>query len=374
MNTLGTLITLTLFGESHGSAIGAVLDGLPAGLSIDEARINAALAQRRPMGTKTDTARVEPDQYSIISGSLGGFSTGSPLTILIPNTNIRPSDYEPTKARPSHADFTANAKYHGFQDKSGGGHFSGRLTAPLVAAGAICAQALQSKGISIGTHILECAGVRDSAFASACEDGKIYYDASLREQISSLQGAAFPVLDKQAGEAMSEHIISARSELDSVGGVLQTAIVGLPVGVGEPWFDSLEGAIARAVFAIGGVKGIEFGSGFGLAKMRGSEANDPFRADCGRVFTTSNHSGGINGGLSNGMPVLFQTAVRPTPSIARAQESVDLASGENAVIEIKGRHDPAIVRRICIVLSSVVALVLCDMLAQQYGRDWLAGR
>lgn len=358
-NTIGTSVQLTVFGESHGPAVGAVLDGLAPGVPVDEAAIASWLSRRRPSGP-TDTARSEKDAFRILSGVCGGFTSGSPLTIVIPNTDTQGSDYSGTAdiARPSHADFTAQVKYHGFQDKSGGGHFSGRVTAGIVAAGAVCMGALAMKGIAVGTHILRCGAVSDRPFGDDCA-----------AQIRRLESESFPVLSDVAG-AMQAEIAAARSDGDSLGGIVQTAVSGLPAGVGEPWFDSLEGVISRAVFAIGGIKGIEFGRGFGFAELRGSEANDAFRMRDGRVVTRTNNSGGINGGISNGMPVVFNMAVRPTPSIAKVQQSVDFVRGQETELQIKGRHDPAIIRRICPVVSCMVAVVLCDQLALRFGTDW----
>lgn len=359
-NSIGTSIRLTLFGESHGPAIGAVIDGLAPGITVDEEFIASQLSKRRPSGS-TDTSRVEADRYSILSGVYKGFTTGAPLTIVIPNENVRSADYASFEgvARPSHADYAANCKYHGFEDPRGGGHFSGRITAAIVAAGAICVKALEAKGVKIATHILECGGVKDDPFRD------------LDREIDLVNSRSFPVIaDVEA--AMTERICAARAEGDSLGGVIQTAVSGLPAGVGEPWFDSLESVISRAVFAIGGIKGIEFGSGFAMSSMRGSEANDAFRVEDGRVVTSSNHNGGINGGISNGMPLLFNMAVKPTPSIAKAQKSVNFKDMTNVELELKGRHDPAIVRRICVVVSSLLAIVLCDVLALRFGTDYLA--
>lgn len=364
-NSIGTSVILTLWGESHGEAIGVVLDGLAPGLRVDRGFIAAQLEKRSPQG-KLETARVEKDDFQIVSGEKNGFSTGSPLLITIPNHNRRSADYDDISQlpRPSHADYAAQMKYHGFQDKSGGGHFSGRVTAGIVAAGAICLQALENKGIFIGTHILSCAGVADENLL-VCLD-----NTALVEKIRVINSKSFPVLDEVQTQ-MCAKIDSARQDNDSVGGVVQTAVVGLPAGIGEPCFDSLEGVLSKALFAIGGIKGLEFGAGFGLADMRGSVANDAFYMQGDNVRTSSNNSGGINGGISNGMPLIFNSAVRPTPSIARVQQTVDISARENVQIEIKGRHDPAIVRRICVVVSSMTALVLCDMLAQRYGTDWI---
>jgi len=358
-NSIGNSVILTLFGESHGPAVGVVLDGLAPGIRVDEDFIAEQLRRRRPSGP-LDTARSEKDDYRILSGVYDGFTTGSPLAIVIPNGDVRSAGYCDRIARPSHADYAAAMKYHGFEDPRGGGHFSGRVSAGIVAAGAICIKALGSKGISIGTHMLGCGGVPDRPFS-----------LDPAQEIVFVSGKDFPVLDEEAGEAMRRAILAAKQDGDSVGGALQTAVCGLPAGVGEPCFDSLEGMISRALFAIGGIKGVEFGDGFALAGMRGSQANDPFRLKDGKVVTASNRSGGINGGLSNGMPLIFNMAVRPTPSIARMQKSVDLGSGREADLEIRGRHDPAIVRRLCPVVDAMVAVVLCDALVMRFGTDYL---
>ena len=360
-NSIGTSVILTLAGESHGSMLCAILDGLAPGIPVDEQFIASRLALRRPKGP-ADTARREKDAFSIVSGVFEGRTTGAPITILIPNEDVRSADYERTHAlaRPSHADYAAHIKYGGCEDWRGGGHFSGRVTAGIVAAGAIAAAALEAKGISIGTHILECAGVKDEPFNPT--------DPS--EQVRSLQGMDFPVLSP-VREAMEERILAAKGELDSVGGIVQTAVCGLPAGVGEPWFSSVEGVLANALFSIGGIKGVEFGSGFALASMKGSQANDAYSVSGGKVLTKTNHSGGVNGGISNGMPLIFSAVVKPTPSIARPQDSVDMNTGEAARLTIAGRHDPAIVRRVCIVVSSLVAIVLCDLLALRFGTDYL---
>ena len=338
----------------------AILDGLAAGIPVDEGFIAAQLSKRRPSGI-TDTARVEPDDFRIVSGVFNGMTTGAPITILIPNTNVRSTDYDNIRflPRPSHADYVAHVRYGGFEDYRGGGHFSGRITAGIVAAGALAIKALERKGIGLATHILQCGGVADSHFTD------------FPPQLESLNSKVFPVIDDEAGKKMIEKIDEARRCGDSIGGKIQTAIIGLDAGIGEPWFDSLEGCIAKAMFAIGGIKGVEFGLGFGFAEGTGSSLNDPWIVNGDRIATSSNNNGGINGGMSNGMPVVFNCAVKPTPSISREQDTVDLQSGQPARLCINGRHDPAIIRRICIVASSLTAIVLCDMLAIRYGKDYL---
>ena len=356
-NTYGQSVALTIFGESHGPAVGVVLDGLAPGLPVDEDLIRRQLSRRRP-STALDTPRREKDAYQILSGVWQGRTTGTPIAIVIPNENTRSGDYAYGLARPSHADYAAFCKYRGNEDWRGGGHFSGRVTAPLVAAGAILLSALSGVGITVGTHILRCGEAWDRPFDRVEED------------IAALHEAEFPALEPGAAEAISHQILAARDEQDSVGGVTQTAVCGLPAGVGEPWFDSVESLLSHAVFSIGGVKGIEFGGGFSMACGSGSEVNDPFRMRDGRVVTATNHNGGINGGITNGMDVVFQCAVKPTPSIGQPQQTVDFLRMRDAELTIHGRHDPAIIRRICPVLDSVTALVLCDLLAQRFGTDY----
>ncbi len=352
-NTFGQNITVTLFGESHGPAVGAVIDGLTPGITVNEEFISAELSRRRP-SLSTDTARSEQDDFKILSGVFNGKTTGTPLCIVVPNENVRSGDYNYGVARPSHADYTAHVKYKGFEDYRGGGHFSGRITAALVAVGGILIPALKEKGIVIGTHISECGGVSDRAFSDISAD------------IDALKKVSFPTLDKEKGEKMTEKILSAKSALDSIGGITETVIYGMPAGYGEPWFDSVESLLSHALFSIGGVKGVEFGLGFGFADKLGSEANDAMRYENGMVVTETNNNGGINGGITNGMPITFRCAVKPTPSIAREQKTVDFVKNENADISVNGRHDPAIIRRICPVIDSVAAIVIFDIL--QSGR------
>ena len=360
-NTFGTSVAVTLYGESHGAGIGAVLDGMAPGIPVDEARIARQMDKRRAVG-KLSTARREEDAVEILSGVYKGVTTGTPIAFLIRNKDPHSRDYDKLAAlpRPGHADFTAFEKYHGFQDGRGGGHFSGRITAGLVAAGAIALTALERKGIRIGTHIATLGGVSDRGFAD------------LEEDIAALDGMDFAVLDEERAEEMKVTVDRARRELDSVGGVLETAVTGLPAGVGEPWFDTVESVLAHVLFGIPAVKGVEFGDGFALAAMRGSEANDPFRMEGGKVVTATNRAGGILGGITTGMPLIVRCAVKPTPSIYKEQNTVDLRTGENATLAIEGRHDPAIVHRARVVVDSAVALALCDLLALRFGTDWLS--
>ncbi len=355
-NTFGQSVALTVFGESHGAGVGVVLDGLCSGIDVSDEDIKAVLVLRAP-SMSTDTARRERDEYKILSGVFNGKTTGTPICIFIPNENTDSKAYEYGVARPSHADYAAFCKYGGFEDYRGGGHFSGRVTAGVVAAGAILKGTLKNVGVRIGTHILECDNVRDNEFND------------IQNEVLSLGCAKFPVLNEEKGKEMIARIEWAKANLDSVGGITQTAIVGTPSGVGEPMFDSVEGVLSHALFAIGGIKGIEFGKGFEMSRMHGSSANDSFVVEDGKITTATNNNGGINGGISNGMPILFNCAVKPTPSIAQKQNTVDFVNGKERQIEIVGRHDPAIIRRICPVINSVSALVICDLLAQRYGTD-----
>lgn len=357
-NTFGQSVSVTIFGESHGSAIGAVIDGIAPGININEEFIQKQLSRRRP-SSNIDTPRQEKDEYKIISGVFEGKTTGTPICIGIPNENVKSKDYSKIKgiARPSHADYSAECKYHGYQDYRGGGHFSGRITAALVVAGAIIMTALDNLGIKIGTHILKCGSACDNDFND------------VENEIIKLNNQDFPLINTDLKEQMISEILDARENKDSIGGIIQTAICGVPAGVGEPWFDSIEGVLSHAIFSVGGIKGIEFGKGFGFSNVRGSEANDQFEIKNGKIATKTNNNGGINGGITNGMPIIFNCAVKPTPSIARPQSTVDFIKGEETTLEVQGRHDPAIIRRICPVVDSVCAIAICDMLAQRYGTD-----
>lgn len=361
-NTFGNNISVTLFGESHGEVIGAVLDGLAPGVRIDEEYIRHELEKRKPHGN-ISTARRECDEAKIVSGVFEGVSTGAPIAVLMENTNTKSKDYSLFKdvPRPSHADYTAEIKYGGYQDYRGGGHFSARLTAPLVAVGAILKLALENKGILIGTHIKSLHGIYDRDFMD------------LEADISMLDDKIFPALSNESEECMIKEISEAKERGDSVGGVLECAVYGLPAGVGEPWFDSLESTLSHALFSIPGVKGVEFGLGFSFAEKYGSEANDPFYTNGEKIFTKTNNNGGINGGISNGMPVVFRVAIKPTPSIYIEQESVSLSRMENTVLKIDGRHDPAIIHRARAVVDSVTAIAIADAIATAFGTQFFGG-
>ena len=358
-NTFGCSISITLFGESHGEKIGCVLDGLAPGIKIDYENIEKRLSMRRPEG-KISTKRREPDKFSVVSGAFNGYTTGTPLTILIDNTDTRSTDYDKflDTPRPSHADYTAMLKYHGYADHRGGGHFSGRLTAPIVAAGALLESALSDKGIALGTHISNLHGISDRPFGDIASD------------IRLLNSKNFPALS--ADEEMLSEIESAATAGDSVGGVLESAVIGIPGGVGEPFFDSMESVISHMLFSVPGVKGVEFGDGFKLADLFGSEANDPFTVDDGVIKTKTNRNGGINGGITNGMPLIVRCAVKPTPSVFKEQTSISISKSAETTIRISGRHDPAIIHRARVVVDMALAIAISDMLTAHFGTDYLS--
>ena len=363
-NSFGNNITVTIFGESHGPAIGVTIDGLAPGIKLDLDYIKKRMSQRQAKG-RISTQRHEPDELNIISGWFEGRTTGTPLTILIENTNTRSKDYEKTRyrLRPSHADYTAFAKYDGFQDFRGGGHFSGRLTAPLVAAGAIAQQILEQKGIFIGSHMLSCHQVKDIPFAND--------EIKLKEQISYLNDQDFPVIDTDCAQQMHSVIEAAANDGDSVGGIIETAVVGFPAGIGEPFFDSVESVLSHLLFSVPAVKGVQFGLGFDFGNYFGSQANDAICYEDGKIRTKTNHNGGINGGISNGMPILFQCAVKPTASIYKEQDTVDYQSRQPVKLQIQGRHDPAILHRARVVIDSVTALGLLDLACTKQGTDFM---
>jgi len=361
-SSFGNNFRLQLFGQSHSRAIGFTIDTLPAGCVIDTQALERFTDRRAPGRNRFSTARKETDKPDFICGVLPDMNDpkrlitcGAPLTVIIRNDDTRSSDYSAVSdiPRPSHADYTAHIAYGGFEDVRGGGHFSGRLTAPLCAAGGICKQILEQKGIYIGAHIASIGDITD-----------VRYDPAgvVKEDLIKTADGSFPVLDPDAGESMKALIEECRADLDSVGGVVECAIIGMPAGLGSPMFGSLESRISQAIFAIPAVKGIEFGSGFDGAAARASRNNDPFRIVDGRVVSVTNSHGGILGGISSGMPVIFRAAFKPTPSIAKRQESVSYSRGENASIEIVGRHDPCIVPRALPVVEAVAAIVVLDAL------------
>ena len=346
----------SIFGESHGPAIGVVLEQVPPGLVLDREAISKEMARRAPGKSPLSTARKEADVPEILSGVFDGKTTGTPLCAIIHNSDHHSKDYAKTRflARPSHGDYTGFVRYQGCNDYRGGGHFSGRLTAPLVFAGAVAKQLSAQRGITVGAHISQIGTVKDKSFA----------DTQLTPTLfQTLSEKAFPTVDDQAGAAMQAEILQAREELDSIGGAIQCAVLGLPVGVGSPDLGcNVEGVLAQHLFAVPAVKGISFGAGFAFASMRGSAANDPFYMDGGQVKTRTNHSGGVNGGISNGMPVLFQVAIRPTPSIGQEQNTINFSTMEDAKLTIQGRHDPCIVHRAVPVIEAAAALAICELL------------
>ena len=355
MNTYGTNLKVTVFGQSHAPAIGVVLDNFPAGMQVDMDELQRFLARRAPGGTAYGTQRKEPDVPEFLSGIVGGRTCGAPIAAIIRNTDARSSDYDAVRdiPRPSHADYTAYVKFGGYNDVAGGGQFSGRLTAPLCIAGGLCLQLLKTHDIQIAAHILSIGGIEDTPFDPANVD----CSAS-----AALVSGAPPVLNPGVWEQMLKEIGSARKDGDSVGGVIECAATGLPVGLGGPMFEGVENRIAAAVFAIPAVKGISFGSGFDGSHMRGSRNNDAFTMDGTAVITKTNNHGGILGGITSGMPLIFRTAVKPTPSIALEQDSVSLKERKNAKLRIRGRHDPCIVPRAVPCVEAAAAIALCDML------------
>lgn len=352
---LGEHIHVSVFGQSHSPAIGVVVDGLPAGERVDMEELGRFLKRRAPGQNATSTPRKEADLPQFLSGLVDDVTCGAPLAALIENTNTRSQDYAQLrdKPRPGHADFTAQVKYGGFQDVAGGGHFSGRLTAPLCIAGGICLQMLRRRGIEVAAHIASVAGEADRPFDPIGETV---------ETMDALKRAPFPVLDEKAGERMRKVILQAKEEGDSVGGIVECLVTGVPAGLGDPMFGGMENRLAAALFGIPAVKGVEFGAGFGVATMRGSENNDPFTVKDGKVVTETNHAGGILGGITNGMPLVFRLAFKPTPSIAKQQQTVSLSKNQVEELVVTGRHDPCIVPRAVPVVEAVTALVLSDLL------------
>ncbi|MDO5298100.1 MAG: chorismate synthase [Clostridia bacterium] len=350
----GQHFKLTIFGESHGPAIGIVIDGIPAGTPIDEEAVARQMARRAPGNDPTATARKEADRVKIVSGLFEGRTTGAPLCGMIENTNTRSGDYAQLRARmrPGHADYAGHVKYGGFNDPRGGGHFSGRLTAPLVFAGSIARQLLGHRGVTIGAHIAAIGGIEDTRFdpVRVCAD-----------ELRALQGQRFPLLDPALESPMRELVEAARLEQDSTGGVIECAAVGVRAGIGSPFFGSVESVVSQLAFSVPAVKAIEFGDGSALSGMRGSRANDAMHMEDGHVRCLSNHNGGVTGGITNGMPIVMRAALKPTPSIGRVQRSVDLSTSSDVQLSITGRHDPCIVPRAVVVIESILAIALCDL-------------
>ncbi len=364
MNTIGRLCTLTIYGESHGPSIGAVLDGIPAGAAIDWDEVRREMTRRAPGRSALATARKEADAFTVESGWFEGHTTGTPLAVRIANGDPHSKDYSTLRRlmRPGHADYAGRVRYGGWNDYRGGGHFSGRLTAPLVFAGAVAKQLLRQAGVSVGAHILRIADVRDRPFPPLGVG---------REALEALSRRELPLLDEAQEAPMRAAVLAAKDAADSVGGVIECMAEGLAPGLGDPLFDSVESRLSQMLFSVPAVKGVEFGDGFALAGMRGSEANDPLRMEDGRVRPVSNHNGGLTGGITDGAPVIFRAVIKPTPSIGRAQRTVDAERGEDAVLEIRGRHDPCIVPRAVPVIEAAAAWTLLDILMES--RVWKGG-
>ena len=351
-STYGDSLKLSIFGESHGPAIGMTLDGIPAGLPVDEEKLQKFLNRRAPGQEDFSTPRKESDKPEFLSGILNGYTTGSPISAIIRNTNTQSRDYSNLKdcPRPGHADYTAQIKYNGYQDVAGGGHFSGRLTASLCIAGGLCKQWLENIGIRIGGHIVAIGGVVD--------EPSVYLDWA-KPDLDLIQ-PDFPVLNPEAGLKMKEAIAAAKADADSVGGLIECIATGLPAGLGEPIFGGMESKIAQIVYGIPAVKGLNFGSGFAGAYMRGSENNDQYLIKDGKIVTKRNYAGGILGGITNGMPLVFEVAIKPTPSIGMPQKSISLSRMDETELIVKGRHDPCIVPRAVPVVEAAAALAIYD--------------
>lgn len=354
----GMNIKMAIYGESHGASIGLVLDGVPPGLELDLAAIEKEMARRAPGRDALSTPRKENDAFEIQSGFFAGRTTGTPICAMIKNSDQHSKDYSimKDKMRPGHADYAGFVHYKGCNDYRGGGSFSGRLTAPLVFAGAVAKQALAQYGIVVGAHILQIADVREKGFPAL---------GTNIEMLHNLAAKPFPVLDDNIGEVMQQRILSAKADLNSVGGIIETMVLNVPAGIGSPYFDSVESRLSHGLFSVPAVKGVEFGDGFGMAALTGAEANDELYYDAsGQVKAYSNHNGGITGGISNGMPMLFRVAIKPTPSIAREQRTISLSQQENTTLTITGRHDPCIVQRAVPVIEAVTAWTIWDLLLE----------
>ncbi|MFA6815265.1 MAG: chorismate synthase [Lentisphaeria bacterium] len=351
----GKNIKFSVFGQSHGEAIGILIDGLPVGKTIDMDEVQAMMRRRAPGQSKLTTPRTEKDAPEILSGLMNHKTCGAPLCAIIRNTNTRSADYKALQniPRPGHADYMAQLRYHGFQDDRGGGHFSGRLTAPLCLAGAICRQILRSDGVEIGAHIYRIGSVQERLFDPSVETATQILQPGQKE---------FPVLQDEIGLKMQKEILAAAKDCDSIGGGIECMAVGYPAGIGSPMFDGLENRLAQALFGIPAIKGVEFGAGFKVAEMRGSENNDMFEKKDGKIRTKTNQHGGILGGISSGMPIVFRVAMKPTPSISRPQQTLNLQTGKQEELCIHGRHDPCVVVRAVPVVEAVMAMVLLDML------------
>ena len=353
----GMNIKMAIYGESHGASIGLVIDGVPPGLKLDLEQIEKEMARRAPGKNQLSTQRKESDSFAIQSGFFEGYTTGTPLCVVIKNSDQHSKDYSilKDKMRPGHADYAGFVRYQGFNDYRGGGHFSGRLTAPLVFMGAVAKQALAQAGILVGAHILQIADIKEENFNPlGIEDKKI----------AELADKDFAVMDDTIGEKMQAKILEAKAELNSVGGVIEAMVTNVPAGLGAPYFDSVESRLSHALFSVPAVKGVEFGDGFGISEMTGAEANDQLHYEEGKVVAETNHNGGITGGITNGMPVIFRVAIKPTPSISREQKTISLQEKCDTTLTIVGRHDPCIVQRAVPVIEAVTAWTMWDLLLE----------
>lgn len=353
----GMNIKMAIYGESHGVSIGLVIDGVPPGLKLDLEQIEKEMARRAPGKNQLSTQRKESDSFAIQSGFFEGYTTGTPLCVVIKNSDQHSKDYSilKDKMRPGHADYAGFVRYQGFNDYRGGGHFSGRLTAPLVFMGAVAKQALAQAGILVGAHILQIADIKEENFNPlGIEDKKIV----------ELAGKDFAVMDDAIGEKMQAKILEAKAELNSVGGVIEAMVTNVPAGLGAPYFDSVESRLSHALFSVPAVKGVEFGDGFGISAMTGAEANDQLHYEEGKIVAETNHNGGITGGITNGMPVIFRVAIKPTPSISREQKTISLQEKCDTTLTIVGRHDPCIVQRAVPVIEAVTAWTMWDLLLE----------
>jgi len=350
----GNKIKVSIFGESHGVGIGITIDGLPSGIEINMEDVMKEMSRRAPGKSNLSTARKEADAPEILSGFFEGKTTGTPLCAVIRNADMHSKDYGKLKdlMRPGHADYPGFIKYNGFNDYRGGGHFSGRITAPLVFAGAVCKQVLEAKGINIGAQVKSIGDIQDKSF----------YDVELsKELLKDLRLKELPLLITEKEEEMRNTILEAKKEQDSVGGTIECTVLGINAGVGNPFFDSVESTLAHLMFSVPAVKGIEFGKGFLMSELRGSECNDEYYYDGDKVKTYTNNNGGITGGITNGMPILFKVAIKPTPSISKKQITIDIAEKKESDLIIEGRHDPCIVQRAVPVIEAVTAIGILDL-------------
>jgi len=353
----GMNIKMAIYGESHGASIGLVIDGVPPGLKLDLEAIEKEMARRAPGKNQLSTQRKESDSFAIQSGFFEGYTTGTPLCVVIKNSDQHSKDYSilKDKMRPGHADYAGFVRYQGFNDYRGGGHFSGRLTAPLVFIGAVAKQALAQAGILVGAHILQIADIKEENFNPLGIDDK---------KIAELNGKSFCVMDDAIGEKMQAKILEAKANLNSVGGVIEAMVTNVPAGLGAPYFDSVESRLSHALFSVPAVKGVEFGDGFAISELTGAEANDQLHYEEGKVVAETNHNGGITGGITNGMPVIFRVAIKPTPSISREQRTISLQEQCDTTLTIVGRHDPCIVQRAVPVIEAVTAWTMWDLLLE----------